>query len=367
MTGIYIHIPFCIRKCPYCDFYSMPDNRELREKYVTALCANILSYKGQHIDADTVYFGGGTPSLLEVTQIERILSACGEAFDLHSTEITLEANPCTLNERKLSALRHAGINRLSIGIQSSQDRELEFLGRLHSFSTAEQAVVTAYKTGFDNISGDLMLGLAGQDMESLDKTLDAMTSLPLSHISAYMLKIEDGTAFDCDKVRNSVADEDTVSDMYLRTVEKLEKKGFEQYEISNFAKDGHYSRHNLKYWKCEEYLGFGTAAHSYFNDERYFCPPDINKYVTIPVQTKIITEKSPDKAEEYIMLNLRLKWGISLEKTSMLKDDDFCLNLRNKAAVFSQNGLCKICGDRVSLTAKGFLVSNEIIAQLLDS
>lgn len=365
MIGIYIHIPFCIRKCPYCDFYSVPDNEELKERYVSALCRNILSYKSRHISADTVYFGGGTPSLLSITQTERILSACGEAFDLHSPEITLEANPCTVNAQKLSDLRKLGINRLSIGIQSAQDGELGFLGRLHDFSSAEKAVITAYKSGFDNISGDLMLGLAGQSMESLDKTLDAMTSLPLSHISAYMLKIEKGTAFDCDRVRSSVADEDTVCDMYLHTIERLADKGFEQYEISNFAKDGRYSRHNLKYWQCGEYLGFGAAAHSYFNNVRFCCPPDIKNYIDLPVQPEIITEENPDKAEEYIMLELRLKWGISLKKIKELKGIDFTQKLEKKAFMLARNGLCEICGDKVSLTPKGFLVSNEIISQFI--
>ncbi len=367
MIGIYIHIPFCIRKCPYCDFYSVPDNEELKEQYVSALCRNILAYKGRHIPADTVYFGGGTPSLMSVMQTERILSACGEAFDLHSPEITLEANPCTVNAKKLSDLRKIGINRLSIGIQSSQNGELEFLGRLHDYYTAEKAVTAAYKSGFDNISGDLMLGLAGQSMKSLDKTLDAMTSLPLSHISAYMLKIETGTKFDCDAVRNSVADEDTVCDMYLRTVDKLTRKGFEQYEISNFAKGNKHSRHNLKYWQCEEYLGFGTAAHSYFDDTRFFCPPNVKDYIDLPFQQRIVTEKNPDKAEEYIMLGLRLKRGISIEKAKELKSIEFAQTLIKKASLLSEKGLCEICGDAISLTPKGFLVSNGIISHLLNS
>lgn len=367
MIGIYIHIPFCIRKCPYCDFYSIPDNEELKERYVSALCRNILSYKGRHIPADTVYFGGGTPSLMSVSQTERILSVCSEAFDLHSPEITLEANPCTVNAEKLSDLRKIGINRLSVGIQSAQDGELEFLGRLHNFSAAENAVLTAYRAGFDNISGDLMLGLAGQSMESLDKTLDAMTSLPLSHISAYMLKIEEGTKFDCDEVRKSVADEDTVCDMYLRTVERLADKGFKQYEISNFAKNGRYSRHNLKYWQCGEYLGFGAAAHSYFDNVRFCCPPDIKDYISLPSQPRVVTEENPDKAEEYIMLGLRLKQGISVEKTAEMKGVGFSRRLAGKAALLAENGLCEICGDNVSLTPKGFLVSNVIINQLLNS
>lgn len=366
MIGIYIHIPFCLRKCPYCDFYSVRFDGELMEKYVSALCRNILSYRGRGIQADTIYFGGGTPSLLSVGQLERILRACGDGFEIVSPEVTLEANPCSVNGQKLADYHNAGVNRISFGVQSADDSQLRFLGRLHDFETAEKAVLTAASCGFDNISCDVMLGLAGQTAGSLDRTLDKISALPTDHISAYMLKIEEGTPFDCQKVKSSVADEDMLCDMYLRTVEKLEEKGFEQYEISNFAKNGAYSKHNLKYWRCEEYLGFGPAAHSFFENTRFFCPPDIGEYIQSGIQPKIISEQAPDPLEEYIMLGLRLKWGISVSETARIAGKPFADRLEEKARLFEKNGLCRIDGGKISLTAKGYLVSNNIISQFID-
>ncbi len=366
-AGIYIHMPFCIRKCPYCDFYSEPFEKQLADNYIKALCTHISSYREYSVKSDTIYFGGGTPSLLTPEQIGSILSAVNDNFIVEDAEITLEANPSSVNYEKLCEYRKAGINRISFGVQSSDNSQLRFLGRLHDFDSAARAVYDAQRAGFDNISCDIMLGLSGQDMNSLNATIDSITSLPIKHISAYMLKIEEGTAFDNDAVRSSVADDDLQCDMYLNTVERLDNLGFEQYEISNFAKEHCYSRHNMKYWQGEEYIGFGPAAHSYFNGQRFCSPRDIIKYIKSPLNTKIITESNPDKTEEYIMLSLRLKQGLSLRKVCELGGEKLMEFIKNKSEMYVKNGLCIIDNDRISLTPKGFLVSNSIIVSFLES
>ena len=273
MRGIYIHIPFCLRKCPYCDFYSVSYDDSLADRYIDALLRNFGANKYKGLQADTVYLGGGTPSALSIPQLERIIKGVFGSFDIaNSAEVTIEANPCSVSYDKLKAMREMGFDRISFGIQSADDSELRFLGRLHDRDTALRAVNDACKAGFENISADIMLGLAGQTVSGLMNTADRLISLELSHVSAYMLKIEQGTPFDNIKIREKIADDELMSELYLSLVERLEKNGFYQYEISNFSKPGHESRHNLKYWTGEEYIGFGAAAHSLFEGQRYFVP-----------------------------------------------------------------------------------------------
>ena len=364
--GIYIHIPFCLRKCPYCDFYSVEYNMGTAKKYVNAICSDIMQYKDKNIDVDTIYFGGGTPSVLMAYQIGRIVYTIKKCFNVTEPEITIEANPSSASYEKLCRYRQAGVNRISFGVQSADNSQLGFLGRLHDFDTAAEAVYDASRAGFDNISCDIMLGLKDQTIESLNETIDKITTLPIQHISAYMLKIEDGTPFDNDLVRNSVADEDLLSEMYLNTVERLASSGFEQYEISNFAKDKRYSKHNLKYWQGEEYLGFGAAAHSYFNGIRYCYEKDLYKYIENTKGSKILLESNPDKTEEYIMLSLRLKSGISLDKVSKLGGQALADDIKSKAKLYQDKGLVQIDSDVISLTPQGFLLSNSIIAEFLE-
>ncbi|MGN0602024.1 MAG: radical SAM family heme chaperone HemW [Oscillospiraceae bacterium] len=363
--GIYIHVPFCLRKCPYCDFYSVKFNSDSAEKYVDAVCRNIKKYMGKGLKADTVYFGGGTPSLLSSEQLSRIINTIDSCFVTDNPEITIEANPCSVNLNKLTEYRIAGVNRISFGVQSADDNRLEFLGRLHNFETAKQAVYDAEKAGIKNISCDIMLGLPGDSINSLEDTVSKITAFPVYHISAYMLKIERNTPFDCDRIRNAVADEDLQCDMYLKTVDMLSKAGFEQYEISNFAKQGSYSRHNLKYWQGEEYLGFGPAAHSFFEGKRFHVPKNVVEFINNNYQTEIVSESNPDRLEEYIMLSLRLKWGISLKRIEQLGGHEFSESILTEANRLSQVNLCLIDGDRISLTPRGFLVSNSIISDFL--
>ncbi len=363
MTGLYIHIPFCARKCPYCDFYSVGYSKGLAQSYVDAVLRNLRRFEGKGIDIDTVYFGGGTPSLLYARQVRQILDVVNECFNVHSPEVTMEANPCTVDLYKLCQMREAGVNRLSFGVQSADNGELERLGRLHDFARARRAVYDARTAEYDNISCDIMLGTAGQTAESLRKSVDTLVNMPITHISAYMLKIEKGTAFDCDEVRNAVADDEAVSEMYLQTVEQLEKAGFAQYEISNFAKRGFESRHNLKYWTGESYIGIGASAHSFFGGKRYYCPRDVDAFVQGDVQAEIVDEENPDGLEEYIMLGLRLSRGIETDRLERLGAD--CGKILQKAQMLEKGGLCEVGGGRIRLTPRGFLLSNSIIAEFI--
>lgn len=364
MTGIYIHVPFCKRKCPYCSFYSVEYDEGLADAFVLAVKRNIEKYKGEAIFADTVYFGGGTPSLLSPLQIRDILKSVRESFVLApDTEITMEANPSSVDFEKLCGYRNVGVNRISFGVQSACDSELMALGRLHDFELAENAVTWAKKAGFDNISCDLMIGTPRQTVESLLTSARTLCDLPINHISAYMLKIEEGTMFDCDWVRDNVADEDEICNMYENLIHVLKINGFSQYEISNFSKSNCESRHNTKYWKGESYLGFGPSAHSYFERKRYFVPSDVYEFVSSDYQEEIVSEENPDKVEEYVMLGLRLTEGISFLKILELGGNPN--PIYERAQIFKGSGLMDVNEEGLKLTPKGFLVSNSIISQLL--
>ncbi len=350
--GLYIHIPFCKRKCPYCDFYSV-EKIGSTEDHTAAVIRNI---KEKNISADTIYIGGGTPSLMTAEQIYGILSAVSDISD--NAEITMECNPCTVNEKYLSELLSAGVNRLSFGVQSLSDKELTALGRLHNSETAINAIKSAYNAGFRNISADIMLATAYQTEITLAETIEQLSFLPINHVSAYMLKIEQGTPYYTnEKIYQLIPDEDKTADMYLEAVSMLEKFGFAQYEISNFAQKGYESRHNLKYWRCEEYYGIGPSAHSFINGERRACPPSVESFISDDIQQEYVTDSNGGTAEERVMLGLRLTQegisvsDISAEKTAKLK-------------MLEKYNLLRIKDGRVKLTPNGCLVSNEIIAEL---
>lgn len=356
--GIYIHVPFCAKKCPYCDFYSCNYTFRSMEGYVNGIIRDIESFDKTD-SVDTIYIGGGTPSIIPAEYIEKILKAIYEKFNVTDSEITIEINPSTVNKDKLQKYKNAGINRLSVGVQSANNKELEFLGRNHSFNQAKDVIISAKEVGFENISCDLMIGIPHQSHNSLKKSIESILCLPISHISSYILKIEEGTPFDNQSIIKQIPDEDAVSDMYLFMVSLLESNGFKQYEISNFSKNGFESRHNLKYWQCKEYLGFGPAAHSFYNKKRYCYPANVESFIkSAPEQ--IITDYSPADEDEKIMLGLRLTKGINLEalptkkEKILLKSDIF---IKNKLMIKSENN--------IRLTPKGFLVSNSIITELL--
>lgn len=365
-VGIYVHVPFCKRKCPYCDFYSVVSDDLQMQKYTSALVNRILSYSGSGICVDTVYFGGGTPSLLSTADIKRILDALSCAFILSDNcEITLECNPSSVDMDKFSEYSNIGINRLSFGVQSSNDCELEKLGRLHNFSSAKKAVMDAKAVGFQNISCDLMIGTPLQTAESLSKSVEDICSLGVTHISCYMLKIEEGTPYDCDLIRKSVADDDVVSDMYIALCKKLDELGFNQYEISNFSQSGFESKHNLKYWHCDEYIGFGPSAHSFYNGKRTYCDADVLSFIDNPLIPDKTEELDVDPLEEYIMLGLRLSEGISMQRIDELGGNREKLITAMKPYVNA--GFASVSSNNVRLTTDGFLRSNGIIGMAIDS
>ncbi len=357
--GLYIHIPFCRKKCLYCDFYSVALCEGFAERYTEAVKRNLAACGA--MEFNTVYFGGGTPILL-APYLGEILRSANIA---DGAEITAECNPCEMTDEALSQLREAGIDRISVGVQSLCDEELSALGRRHDSGTAIRAIERARAAGFSDISADLMLGIPQQTEDSLRRTLDTLTSLPVTHISAYMLKVEPNTPFG--KNTPALPDEDSVADMYLQTVNALADKGFHQYEISNFAAarcahtppqgiDDLYScRHNLKYWRREEYLGIGPAAHSFIDGRRFAVARDLDEFLNSPRQAELTTDDSPDEYEERVMLGLRLSEGISEE---LWQPFEHALKLIPR-------NYYTIKGGRLALTSEGFLLSNEIISLLL--
>lgn len=360
-TGIYIHVPFCAKKCAYCDFYSEPYRKNTVEDYVNAVIRNIKAYSDKSCVAETVYFGGGTPSLLSPEQVGRIIQTVRDNFILpENAEITLETNPNTVDLKKLSALKKSGVNRISIGVQSMIDTELKFLGRTHTAERAEKAVIDAYKAGFENISCDVMIALPEQSAESLTYTLERITALPVKHISGYILKVEDGTPFDRDGVRNVLPDDDSTADLYIMMCKYLAEKGFKQYEVSNFAVPDYESRHNCRYWKCLDYIGIGAAAHSCHDGKRFLVERNLKDFIESPVQKTIITDNSPCGFEEYAMLRLRLAEGLNVNDFPEYRN-----NLLKKIPELMKSGYINYDGERISLTPEGFLVSNSVIEYLV--
>lgn len=348
MTGLYIHVPFCRKKCPYCDFYSVGFREDLAEQYADAVLRNIRYYNERY---DTVYFGGGTPILL-ARHIPRILA---EVHRTASAEVTVECNPLEMDKETLTGLFNSGVNRLSVGVQSAVNVELRALGRTHTFEQARQAILTAREIGFYDISADIMLGTPGQDLSSLTYTIKRLRELPITHISAYLLKIEPNTVFG--KNPPALPNEDDTAALYLAAVRQLEALRFMQYEISNFARRGMTSRHNLKYWRREEYLGIGAAAHSFYKGKRFAVKRDIKEFIASDHQIEEITDGDPNEQEEKIMLGLRLAEGIPRELWERVES----------ALPLIPKQYYKLENDRLSLTPEGFLVSNEIIATLLEA
>jgi oxygen-independent coproporphyrinogen-3 oxidase len=354
--GLYIHVPFCVRKCPYCDFYSVPQTEENIQQYTAALC-RFLRQTETTLPVDTIYFGGGTPSLLPVAALEQILQTIAAQFSLQQPEITLECNPATVTKETLAAFRRLGINRLSIGVQSLSDLQLQRLGRLHNAAEAIAMVEQAAAVGLENLSCDVMLALPQQTKTELQTTLEQLTALPIQHISAYLLKVEDGTPYAKSHWVQQLPDEDATADFYLQTVETLRQHGFQQYEISNFAKKGYESRHNCKYWRCMPYLGFGAAAHSCYAGKRFYVPSDLQAFCQAETQPVVLEDAQPCTQEEQIMLGLRLLEGIPCTWLNAAQ--------LQKMKRYETGGLVQFSGERVALTAKGCLVSNAILAEIL--
>ncbi|MDD3429326.1 MAG: radical SAM family heme chaperone HemW [Oscillospiraceae bacterium] len=355
--GVYIHIPYCLSKCHYCDFYSMGHSKSVPHSYIAALLDQI-SYHAPLQKADTVYFGGGTPSLLQPDQVRQLLQALPVKAD---AEITLEANPETVTADSLKGYRLAGVNRISFGVQTALNSSLHTLGRPHTAEQAKTALFMTKTAGFTNISGDIMLALPHYSCAEFDATMALLVEGGVTHISSYLLKIEEGTAFGIHPP-SALPTEEQASDFYLYMVAQLKKAGYAQYEISNFAHPGFESRHNLLYWNCEDYLGLGPAAHSCIKGKRFFYPPNLQNFLaglSRPVADGDCT------AEDYIMLQLRLTKGLNLTTLQQKYGLQFTPKQQAFIQRLTKEGYAMLSNNILTLTPKGMLVQNTILCQLL--
>jgi oxygen-independent coproporphyrinogen-3 oxidase len=373
--GLYIHIPFCKSKCIYCDFYSLPRAEDRMDRYVSALCRQLaeIAQRTTAHTVDSVYLGGGTPSYLGEKRLRRILKTVKKHYHLsRDAEITLEANPDSAGDwRALRSLRRAGMNRLSLGVQSADDGLLRTLGRPHTFAQAEEAAAAARRARIRNLSLDLIYGLPGQDLAGWKDTLERAAALEPEHLSCYGLKVEEGTPLWDMQEKMDLPDDDAQADMYLWTVERLGALGYEQYEISNFARPGRASRHNMKYWTLCEYAGFGPGAHSDLGDVRYAYLRSLDTYcagVEAGVSVLESSEHIPSRERdiEYVMLGLRLTQGISRQEFENRYRLPFA-PIQSVLERFRATGHAALAGERWRLTPEGFLVSNQIIGQALEA
>lgn len=358
--GLYLHIPFCNGKCPYCDFYSVNPESEKVTAYVDALCREIDKADGIY---DTVYFGGGTPSLVGSDNIAKIMSRINHTSDC---EATLECNPSDTGAADsrfdFSVVAKSGINRISMGLQSADNAERKILGRRGGCDDVERAIERAMKSGIENISLDLMLGIPNQTEKSLENSVEFCRKSGAKHISAYILKIEEGTPFYRIKDTLSLPDEDKTCDLYLSAVELLGKSGYHQYEISNFSEKGFESRHNMKYWHCEEYLGLGASAHSFVGGKRFYYERSTDDFIRgIPP----VDDGFGGDEEEYIMLALRLSEGLVFENFEKRFGKTVSERIIKKVRELQKHGLLNVDDCSISLTVQGFLVSNSIISELI--
>ena len=372
--GIYIHIPFCASKCGYCDFYSLAGCEHRMADYQSALLSHISESAEtmQSFEIDSIYFGGGTPSYYGAKYIVEVLDELKRSGRVRlDSEITVEANPDSIRLRDLQLLRREGVNRLSIGVQSANPDLLKIIGRRHSFAQAQLAVENARKAGFANISLDLIYGLPSQSKSDWADTLSKALELHPEHLSCYALKLEEGTPMYRYIDSPLIPDDDEQADMYLYTVETLEHYGCPQYEISNFAVPGYESKHNLKYWQLDDYMGFGPGAHSCVKGVRYSYVKDLEKYISaVQGDRQIIDEYEESipvqRAAEYLMLGLRTTRGISRDEYHRIYLSDW-EPIKNTLSGFEKKGWAKETDGRWSFTPSGFLVSNALISAVLEA
>lgn len=364
--GIYIHIPFCKRKCYYCDFISYSNKDMMIERYVNCLKKEI---KKENRDITTIYIGGGTPSNIDSKYIVEILEKIKSNNNLKSPEITIEVNPGTITESKLRDYKKAGINRISIGLQSTNDNILTHIGRIHTYKEFLNTYNLARNKGFKNINIDLMIGLPNQTINDLKDSLEKVINLSPNHISVYSLIVEEGTKM-YDMVNSGEAnlpDEDLERQMYWYVKNMLELNGYNHYEISNFAKKGYESKHNINCWEQKEYIGIGAAAHSYFNKVRYSNTIDLNQYITNieknkMLDNKIIEEKLTENEtkKEYMVLGLRKIDGISIDNFKRKFGENPLYLFKNELQNLTSQKLIKVVGDNIKLTNKGLDFANIV-------
>ena len=367
--GIYLHTPFCVSKCPYCDFYSTTTfSEDDLDRYTQALICEIRRWGNTlQQSADTLYFGGGTPSLLGGNRLALLIETVRQSFSLSSSaEITLEANPADKLADVFSAFAAAGGNRLSLGMQTADDTLLKLLGRRHTVAQTERTVAAAHKAGIHNLSLDLMLGIAGQTPTHVKHAVERCANLDATHVSAYLLKLEDGTPYALSPPTDLPNEDETVF-LYHSAAQSLESYGFFQYEISNFAKIGFESRHNLKYWNSEPYVGIGPAAHSFLDGKRFYYPRSLSAFFRgeSPIEENptdtAIPENSP---EEFAMLRLRLTNGLT-EQDFRVRFGSVIPTVWRERAAALPSSLIIADSTGIRLTRDGFLVSDAILSRLL--
>lgn len=369
IASVYIHIPYCVRKCTYCDFESYAGRLADADEYVARVLQEMERARGEYgnLGVPTLYIGGGTPSLLSPDQLSRLLDGAARFFSLDANaEISMEANPGTVDAAKLRAFRSAGVNRISFGAQASQTGLLALLGRVHTWPEAVLAVDDAFEAGISNINLDLMYALPGQTAEDFAETLDAALSLPVSHLSCYSLILEEGTPLTRRVEAGTLPeprDEDSVC-MQRLALEKTRAAGMERYEISNYARPGLECRHNLVYWERGNYIGFGCAAHSMMNDERFF-NPDYRAYLSGAPQSEREPVRGTEKMEETLLLGLRMTKGISLAAFERAYGKACADALRREIRPLADSGLASLTGDRFALTAEGMDVQNAVVVRLV--
>lgn len=370
--GVYIHIPFCAHKCAYCDFYSLEgrDASGYAEAVVRQIKSHKNDFRGRFVD--TVYIGGGTPSFLPPDDISKILSGLRAYADVATdAEVTIEANPGTLDGARLSKYRIAGINRLSIGLQSANNEELFTLSRIHTAEDFENSFLLARMEGFDNINIDIMYALPFQTIAKLTKTLDYVAEMNPEHVSFYGLKIEENTPFGrFPNIERTLPDEETQVRMYINSCKFLESRGLKQYEISNFAKAGRECRHNMKYWLSGDYIGFGPGAHSMIGGRMFSFKKDLSAYVSSQSDDALLDENYEmtlkELAVQYVMLALRLTRGVSKSEYRSRFGMDFDEKYLEKMKPFMQKKLIVEEGDGYHLSRRGMLISNLILSEILD-
>lgn len=366
MAGIYVHYPYCIRKCRYCDFYS-EDKWTDDSQYIQSLLKEIelrsADPQFKNLTCQTLYFGGGTPSKMSAASIRLILSRIMDKFSFSpNPEITLEANPGTLSLQKLKDIHETGINRLSIGVQSFQSRELELLGRMHSVQEAEASIHFALKAGFENIGLDLIYGLPDQTMAVWKQSLEQAVDISPQHISAYALSWHGGTLIG-QAIQQGILpepDTDLVAEMQFETARYITEHGYEHYEISNFCRPGYHSKHNQSYWEGIPYLGLGPSAHSFVEDKRFWNVRDVMQYIHHLSNSQLPVESEEDLSEEdkrleSIALGLRTSKGL-------LKN--VVLDKNSEIELLIEKGLAKVASERLCLTEEGFLLADEIATRL---
>ncbi len=370
--GIYVHIPFCRQKCSYCDFYSVNWNDESENKYVAAVLNEIKGYKdrlnGQYV-ADSVFFGGGTPTIIKPESLYKIMEALRDLIEVNkNSEISMEANPNTLTFEKLREYREIGINRLSIGVQSLNDDILKKIGRVHDSRQAIESIDRAKSAGFSNINTDVMFNIPGQEVSDIEDTISRLIERNIEHISFYSLKLEKGTPMYALEKNNKIVmpDEEYEREMYYAGRSLMERNNFLQYEISNFSKNGFECRHNLKYWSQDEYIGLGPSAHSFMDGVRYSNPADLKMYC-VSGFNRIVHERMnyEDLMFEYIMLRLRLSEGVDIHEFNSRFSTDFIKIYQEQISHLGKNNLIELSDGHIKLTEKGMDISNYVFEKFM--